>query len=89
MKVQFTRRITVADYLAERGLPGDWRYASAYGRTVARVYRDTYRREPGKAFRLIGLRFYRVMAYRPTEAHVLADAWTLYPRTARLSAPTR
>ncbi|WP_327377986.1 hypothetical protein OG393_30910 [Streptomyces sp. NBC_01216] len=89
MKPQLSRRITVAEYLVRQGLPADWRYASAYGRAAARVYRQTYRREPGKAFRMIGLRFYRVMAYRPAEAHVLVAAWDQYPRTASLPVPVR
>lgn len=89
MKDRFSRRITTAEYLAQRGLPADWRYASPYGRIAAEIYRDTYRREPGRAFRLINGRFRRVMAYRPSEAHVLATAWRSYRRTATLSAPTR
>ncbi|MGW6789972.1 hypothetical protein [Streptomyces chartreusis] len=74
-------RTTVAEYLASRGLPADWRYASPFGRLAAEAYRAEYRREPGKAFRLINGRFRRVMAYRASEAHVMALAWDRYPRT--------
>lgn len=77
-------KITVAEYLARQGLPADWRYASPFGRVTAETYRAAYRREPRKAFRLINGRFRRVMAYRPSERHVLATAWGIYPRTASL-----
>jgi hypothetical protein len=76
------RRITVAEYLAGRGLPADWRYGSPLGRVAAQIYRQTYRREPSKAWRLINGRFRRVMAYRPSETHVLAAAWDRYGCTA-------
>lgn len=75
MQVQFSRRITVAEYLVLRGLPADWRFGSWLGRVAAEIYRATYRREPSKAFRLIDGRFYEVMAYAPGERHVLAEAW--------------
>ena len=74
-------RTTVVEYLASRGLPADWRYASPFGRLAAEAYRATYRREPSKAWRFINGRFRRVMAYRPSEVHVLATAWDRYPRT--------
>ncbi|WP_425838369.1 hypothetical protein [Streptomyces fractus] len=77
-------RITAAEYLAVRGLPADWRYASPFGRVAAEIYRTAYRREPTCAFLLIHGRFRRVAAYRPNEAHVLATAWGAYPRTSTL-----
>ncbi|MFJ2004773.1 hypothetical protein [Streptomyces chartreusis] len=79
------RRTTVAEYLVQRGLPADWRYGSPLGRVAAQIYRQTYGREPGKAFRFINGRFRRVMAYWPTEAHVLAAAWEHYGCTAGLA----
>ncbi|MGC9540198.1 hypothetical protein [Streptomyces sp. UG1] len=78
MKGQFTRRTTVAEYLVQRGLPADWRYGSWLGRVAAQIYRQTYGREPGRAFRFINGRFRRVMAYRPSETHVLTEAWDRY-----------
>lgn len=78
MSVLVNRRITVAEYLVRRGLPADWPYGSPLGRVAAQTYRQTYRREPGKAFRFINGRFRRVMAYRPSEAHVLTTAWERY-----------
>lgn len=77
-----TRRITVADYLVQRGLPADWRYGSPLGRVAARLYREAYGNEPSRAFRWINGRFRRVMAYRPTETHVLTAAWEQYGCTA-------
>ncbi|MFF0183472.1 hypothetical protein [Streptomyces sp. NPDC005244] len=84
-------KLTVAEYLSRRGLPADWRYASPFGRLAAEIYRAAYRREPRKAFRLINGRFRRVMAYRPSEVHVMATAWDRYPRTnpAAVPAPRR
>lgn len=82
MTVQISRRITVAEFLVRRGLPADWRYGSPLGRVAARIYRETYGREPGTAFRWINGAFRRVMAYRPTETHVLATAWEQYGTTA-------
>lgn len=82
-------RTTVVEYLASRGLPADWRYASPFGRLAAEAYRAEYRREPGKAFRLINGRFRRVMAYRASEAHVMATAWDRYPRTNPNAVPQR
>ncbi|WP_155054556.1 hypothetical protein [Streptomyces blattellae] len=88
MNAQLSRRITVAEYLVQRGLPAGWRYGSWLGRVAAEIYRDTYRREPGKAFRFINGRFRRVMAYRPAERHVLSEAWDAYGRYAEdRSAP--
>lgn len=78
MSVLVNRRITVAEYLVRRDLPADWRYGSWLGRVAAEIYRDTYRREPSRAFRFINGRFRRVMAYRPSEAHVLIAAWDRY-----------
>lgn len=77
-----TRSITVTDYLAQRGLPADWRFGSPLGRIAAEIYRQTYRREPGRAFRWINGRFRPVMAYRPCETHVLTTAWDRYGCTA-------
>lgn len=77
-----TRRTTVAEYLVRRGLPADWRFGSPLGRVAAEIYRQTYRREPGRAFRFINGRFRRVMAYTPGERHVLAEAWDCYGRYA-------
>ncbi|WP_416976679.1 hypothetical protein [Streptomyces sp. T028] len=83
-----TRRTTVAEYLMRRGIPADWRYGSPLGRVAAEIYRQTYRREPGRAFRFINGRFRRVMAYRPSETHVLTAAWDCYGSTAgRTPAP--
>lgn len=84
MNALVSRRITVAEYLAQHGLPADWRFGSWYGRTAAQIYRQTYRREPSKAWRWINGRPRRVMAYRPAEVHILAAAWQRYPRTRRL-----
>lgn len=88
------RRITIAEYLVRRGLPADWRYGSPLGRVAARIYRATYGREPGCAFRLINGRFRQVMTYAPGEQHVLAEAWEAYGCTAgryvpRPAAPAR
>ncbi|MEB8338030.1 hypothetical protein [Streptomyces endophyticus] len=77
-------RITSTEFLAARGLPANWRYASPFGRVAAETYRTIYRREPTCAFLLIHGRFRRIAAYRPSEAHVLATAWEIYPRTATL-----
>jgi hypothetical protein len=82
MNAQFSRRVTVAEYLVQRGLPADWRYGSWLGRVAAEIYRDTYRREPSRAFRFINGRFRRVMAYAPAERHVLTEAWDRYGRYA-------
>lgn len=82
MTVQISRRITVADYLAQRGLPADWRFGSPLGRVAAEIYRRTYGREPGRALRLLNGRFRPVMTYQPSEAHVLTAAWDCYGRTA-------
>ncbi|MFI5973560.1 hypothetical protein [Streptomyces sp. NPDC051452] len=82
MSVLVSRRITVAEYLVQRGLPADWRYGSPLGRVAAEIYRQSYRREPGRAFRWINGRFRKVMAYRPEETHVLRAAWDRYGRTA-------
>jgi hypothetical protein len=76
------RRTTVAEYLVQRGLPADWRYGSPLGRVAAEIYRQTYRREPGRAWRFINGRFRRVMAYLPSETHVLTAAWGRYGCTA-------
>ncbi|WP_426568127.1 hypothetical protein [Streptomyces canus] len=75
------RRITVAEFLVRRGLPADWRFGSPLGRVAADIYREAYRREPSKAFQLINGRFRPVMAYLPSEAHVLTAAWEQYGRT--------
>lgn len=72
------RRITIADYLVQRGLPADWRFGSPLGRVAADIYRQTYHHEPSKAWRLINGRFRRVMAYLPSEKHILTDAWDRY-----------
>ncbi|WP_030777172.1 hypothetical protein [Streptomyces sp. NRRL S-920] len=79
-------KTTVAEYLATRGLPANWRYASPFGRIAAETYRSIYRREPRKAFRFINGKFRRVMAYRASERHVLDTAWDIYPRCANPSA---
>ncbi|MET9122973.1 hypothetical protein [Streptomyces sp. NPDC004528] len=81
MNALVSRRITVAEFLVTRGLPADWRYGSPLGRIAAQIYRDTYRREPSRAFRWINGGVRRVMAYTPAERHVLAQAWDRYPRT--------
>ncbi|MEU3899771.1 hypothetical protein [Streptomyces sp. NPDC045251] len=82
------RRITVAEFLVRRGLPADWPYGSPLGRLAARLYRQTYGREPGHAWRMINGRFRQVMTYAPGEQHVLTRAWELYGCTAgRYSAP--
>lgn len=82
------RRTTVAEYLVRQGFPADWRFGSPLGRVAAEIYRHTYRREPSRAWRFINGRFRRVMAYRPTETHILTAAWEQYGRTAG-QAPTR
>lgn len=82
MNAQVNRRITVAEYLVQRGLPADWRFGSPLGRIAAEIYRQTYRREPSRAFRWINGRFRPVMAYQPSEAHVLTAAWDRYGCTA-------
>ncbi|MFF8406945.1 hypothetical protein ACF06P_35630 [Streptomyces sp. NPDC015684] len=82
MSALLSRRITVAEYLVQRGLPADWRFGSPLGRVAAEIYRDNYRCEPGRAYRWINGRFRRVMAYRPEETHVLTAAWDRYGRTA-------
>ncbi|MGW0993502.1 hypothetical protein ACWD5V_09360 [Streptomyces sp. NPDC002523] len=82
MNASLTRRTTVAEYLVRRGLPADWRFGSPLGRVAAEIYRQTYRREPGKAWRFINGRFRRVMAYLPSETHVLTAAWDRYGCTA-------
>ncbi|MFE0104467.1 hypothetical protein [Streptomyces sp. NPDC059009] len=81
-------RVTVADYLAAQGLPADWRFASAFGRVAAEMFRQDYGREPSLAFQLINGHFRSVMAYRLYEVHVLATAWETYPRTACLPVLT-
>ncbi|MCC9154876.1 hypothetical protein LZP81_30960 [Streptomyces parvulus] len=84
------RRITVAEYLIRRGLPADWQFGSPLGRVAARIYRTTYHREPGRAFRLINGRFREVMTYTPAEQHVLTEAWESYGSTAgRIAARPR
>ncbi|MFF9310127.1 hypothetical protein ACF1BS_04370 [Streptomyces sp. NPDC014748] len=88
MPALLNRRITIADYLVQRGLPADWRYGSPLGRVTAQLYRQTYHREPSRAWRLINGRFRRVMAYTPDEQHVLAEAWETYDRTATPPATT-
>lgn len=82
-------KLTVAEYLSRRGLPADWRYASPFGRIAAETYRARYHREPRHAFRLINGRFRRVMAYRPSEVHVMATAWDRYPRTNPAAVPAQ
>lgn len=82
MNAQLSRRITVAEYLVQRGLPADWRFGSWLGRIAAEIYRDTYRREPSRAFRVINDRFRPVFAYGPAERHVLTEAWEAYGRYA-------
>ncbi|MCQ9178564.1 hypothetical protein KMT30_05875 [Streptomyces sp. IBSBF 2953] len=84
MNVQISRRITIAEYLAQRGLPADWRFGSPLGRLAAEIYRRTYGREPGRAFRLLNGRFRPVMTYEPSETHVLTAAWEQYGCTADL-----
>ncbi|WP_128803694.1 MULTISPECIES: hypothetical protein [unclassified Streptomyces] len=79
-----TRRTTIAEYLVQRGLPADWRFGSPLGRVAAQIYRQTYRHEPGNAWLFINGRFRRVMAYLPSEAHVLTAAWDQYGSTAGL-----
>lgn len=86
MTVEISRRITVAEYLVQRGLPADWRYGSPLGRVAAEIYRHTYGREPGRALQLIHGRFRPVMTYQPSETHVLTAAWDRYGSTADLAA---
>lgn len=88
MPVLPPRRTTVAEYLVRQGFPADWRFGSPLGRVAAEIYRRTYGREPSRAWRFINGRFRRVMAYQPTEAHVLTAAWERYGRTAG-QQPTR
>ncbi|MHC3474666.1 hypothetical protein ACYF6T_39055 [Streptomyces sp. 7R007] len=83
MTVSLLHPITIADYLTRHGLPADWRFGSPLGRIAAELYRDTYRREPRKAWRLINGHRRQVMAYTPDEEHILAEAWRRYPRTSQ------
>lgn len=71
-------RTTVATFLTRNGLPADWRYASPLGRVAADIYRRTYGREPGTTWQLIHGKFRTVMAYSPSERHVLTEAWQQY-----------
>ncbi|MFJ6730035.1 hypothetical protein ACIQPQ_34565 [Streptomyces sp. NPDC091281] len=87
MTALISRRTTVAEYLVRRGLPADWRYGSPLGRVAATIYRETYRCEPGTAFRWINGRFRRVKAYLPSETHVLNDAWARYGAAVAAPAP--
>ncbi|MFI6249010.1 hypothetical protein, partial [Streptomyces sp. NPDC051016] len=88
MNVVISHKVTVAEFLVCRDLPADWRFGSPLGRVAAEIYRQTYGREPGRAFRFINGRFRKVMAYRPSEAHVLIAAWDRYGSTAgRRPAP--
>ncbi|HET6636808.1 MAG TPA: hypothetical protein VFH77_17455 [Streptomyces sp.] len=81
-------RSTVATLLRQQGLPTDWRYASPLGKVAADIYRRTYRREPGTTWQLINGRLRTVMAYSPTERHVLTQAWQQYtPGPDRPTAP--
>lgn len=82
MNVLLTRRITVADFLVQRGFPADWPYGSPLGKVAADIYRQTYRREPGRALRWINGHVRWVMAYEPSEAHVITAAWERYGRYA-------
>jgi hypothetical protein len=87
MTAHANRRITVAEFLVRRGLPADWPYGSPLGRVAARLYRQTYGREPGRAWRFINGRFRQVMTYAPGEQHVLARAWEVYGCTADRPRP--
>ena len=83
-----SHKVTVAEFLVCRDLPADWRFGSPLGRVAAEIYRQTYGTEPSHAFRFINGRFRKVMAYRPSEAHVLIAAWDRYGSTAgRRPAP--
>lgn len=89
MAGQLIHRITVAEYLAMRGVPaGWWPYASPLGRLAAAIYRALYGKEPGKAHMFINGKFRPVMAYEVDELHILDTAWALYERTAELAGST-
>ncbi|WP_405994075.1 hypothetical protein [Streptomyces sp. NBC_00986] len=70
-------------YLTGRGIDQDFadRYGSAFGRTAAKAYRTTTGSEPRRAWSLVSGKWHRVNGYLPTEAAVLDEAYTTYPRT--------
>jgi hypothetical protein len=71
-------------YLTGRGIDQDFadRYGSAFGRTAAKIYRTANGTEPRKAWSNVSGKWRRVNGYLPTEADVLDEAYTAYPRTA-------
>ncbi|MFJ6841389.1 hypothetical protein ACIQRE_01830 [Streptomyces griseoluteus] len=89
MSVLVRGTTTVAQDLAERGLPADWNWGGEFGKAAARIYRRTYGREPGHALQLINGKLRSVMAYTPDERHVLTQAWESVRARAAFSAPQR
>ena len=87
MEAKSERAVTVAEFLAMRGLPIDWRYASVYGRVVAQIYRAIFRREPARTQILLNGKFRPVMAYAPDEAFVLEAAWAACEHTQAVTGP--
>jgi hypothetical protein len=83
-----TGRTTTAAYLADVLGADDafiHSYASPYGRTVAKIYREKFGAEPVKAgLALRGRKLLRVFAYTADELPILDDAARTYKRTAAL-----
>jgi hypothetical protein len=81
--------LLVRRYLTGRGIDQDFadRYGSAFGRTAAKIYRTANGAEPRRAWSNVFGKWRRVNGYLPTEADVLDDAFTTYPRTADYVAP--
>lgn len=70
-------------YLTGRGIDQEFadRYGSAFGRTAAKIYRTATGAEPRRAWSLVSGKWRRVNGYLPTEAEILDEAYTTYPRT--------
>jgi|GEM_PF-4952729 len=83
-------KVTTADYLTgELHAPAEFvaSYASPYGRTVAKVYRAEFGREPERSgLDVRGKRLVRVYAYGEAELPVMDKAAREYRRTAELVA---
>jgi len=76
-------------YLTGRGIDQEFadRYGSAFGRTVAKIYRTANGAEPRRAWSLVSGKWRRVNGYLPTEADVLDEAFSTYKRTVEYVAP--
>jgi hypothetical protein len=82
-------RLLAADYLAGIGADREFasRYGSAFGRAVAKTYREQTGTEPAAAgAAIVRGRIRPVMAYRTEDADILALAARTYPRTAAMAA---